>query len=49
MSPIQRIELKRLIVFGTVGSCNTLVCYALYAARMVELGTEPAPLTDLRT
>ena len=32
MSPIQRIELKRLIVFGTVGSFNTMVCYALYAA-----------------
>lgn len=32
MSPIQRIELKRLIVFGTVGSFNTIVCYALYAA-----------------
>ena len=32
MSLIQRIELKRLIVFGTVGSFNTIVCYALYAA-----------------
>ena len=38
MSPIQRIELKRLIVFGTVGSCNTLVCYALYAALVRALG-----------
>ena len=37
MSPTQRIELRRLIVFGAVGSFNTIVCYALYAALVYVL------------
>ena len=32
MLPQQRIELRRLIVFGVVGTLNTAICYALYAA-----------------
>lgn len=32
MSLKQRPEIRRLIVFATVGTLNTAVCYALYAA-----------------
>ena len=32
MSPTQKLELRRLITFATVGMLNTAVCYAVYAA-----------------
>ena len=32
MSPAQKLELRRLITFATVGMLNTAVCYAVYAA-----------------
>jgi putative flippase GtrA len=32
MSPAQKLEIRRLIVFSIVGTLNTAVCFALYAA-----------------
>src|SRR3990172_13141647 len=32
MSPAQKLEIRRLVVFSIVGTLNTAVCYALYAA-----------------
>jgi putative flippase GtrA len=32
MSPEQKLEIRRLIVFGAVGAVNTAVCYTLYAS-----------------
>ena len=31
MSHEQKIEIRRLLIFGVVGSLNTLICYALFA------------------
>jgi putative flippase GtrA len=36
MLPEKQLELRRLIVFGVIGTLNTAICYALYAA-LVEL------------
>jgi putative flippase GtrA len=36
MSPEKNIELRRLVLFGVIGTLNTAICYALYAA-LVEL------------
>jgi putative flippase GtrA len=32
VSPAQKLELRRLFTFATVGALNTAVCYAVYAA-----------------
>jgi len=32
MLPEQKLEIRRLIVFGAVGAVNTAVCYTLYAS-----------------
>jgi putative flippase GtrA len=36
MLPEKNIELRRLVLFGVIGTLNTAICYALYAA-LVEL------------
>ena len=38
VSPEQKVELRRLIVFGVVGSLNSIICYALFAALVHLLG-----------
>jgi putative flippase GtrA len=36
MLPEKKLELRRLVLFGVIGTLNTAICYALYAA-LVEL------------
>lgn len=38
MSPEQTIEIRRLVVFGLVGSINTAITYALFAALLHGVG-----------